>query len=186
MMNKKAALQLSINAIVVLILAITILGLGLGFITKQFGAVQKKFEDVGGQIEKQLIEEMERSGELLVLNQVKVTAKSGDETNIYIGVRNTYSPDSNGGAGCNSDEVAVSLNFTCTNEMGEDACAIADWDTWFTTFNKKCVDKDEVAIFPVEITPRKSGTFEVEVEARYDLGANQDTIDDKVLFLTVS
>jgi len=43
-MNKKAALELSVTAIVILILAIVMLGLGLGFIRGMFGKVATQFE----------------------------------------------------------------------------------------------------------------------------------------------
>jgi hypothetical protein len=47
--NKKlASLHLSINAIVILILAITMLGLGLGFMRNIFGKATEEFTRVGG------------------------------------------------------------------------------------------------------------------------------------------
>ena len=42
-MNKKAGMQLSINMIVVLIIAVVILGLALGFINGMFGKIEKDF-----------------------------------------------------------------------------------------------------------------------------------------------
>ena len=39
MRNKKGALELSINAIVIVILAMTLLGLGLGFVRGMFGKI---------------------------------------------------------------------------------------------------------------------------------------------------
>ncbi len=45
MKNKKAAIELSVTAIVILILAIVMLGLGLGFIRGMFGKVQTQFEE---------------------------------------------------------------------------------------------------------------------------------------------
>lgn len=45
MRNKKAAIELSVTAIVILILAIVMLGLGLGFIRGMFGKVTTTFEE---------------------------------------------------------------------------------------------------------------------------------------------
>ena len=45
MMNKKGALELSINAIVILIIAITMLGLGLGFVRGMFGKISTQVEE---------------------------------------------------------------------------------------------------------------------------------------------
>lgn len=47
-MDKKAALELSVNAIVILILAITMLGLGLGFVRGMFGKTSGQFEELIG------------------------------------------------------------------------------------------------------------------------------------------
>ena len=48
-MNKKGSLELSVNAIVILILAITMLGLGLGFMKGMFGKVSAKVDTaIGG------------------------------------------------------------------------------------------------------------------------------------------
>ena len=41
-MHKKASLELSINAIVILVLAITMLGLGLGFTKGMFGQLKSQ------------------------------------------------------------------------------------------------------------------------------------------------
>ena len=43
--SKKAAMELSINAIIILILAIVMLGLGLGFIRGMFSKVATQFEE---------------------------------------------------------------------------------------------------------------------------------------------
>jgi len=86
--NKRAALELSITAIVVLIIAITILGLGIGFIKKQFGAGT---ELVGGEltrIKQQLKDQVRTGGELLVFN-IPEELSIGKPQNTFIGVRNT-------------------------------------------------------------------------------------------------
>ena len=66
MFMKKASLNLSVNAIVVLILAITMLGLGLGFMKNTFGGVTEQFEQVSGDLERQLIQELESLREQVV------------------------------------------------------------------------------------------------------------------------
>ena len=48
-MNKNGSLELSVNAIVVLILAITMLGLGLGFMKGMFGKVSQNVDTAIGQ-----------------------------------------------------------------------------------------------------------------------------------------
>ena len=65
MNNKIAALQLSITAIVVLILAITMLGLGLTFIRNIFGSATEEFEVATGTIQKVMIEQMKQSNKIV-------------------------------------------------------------------------------------------------------------------------
>lgn len=87
-MNKKAALQLSINAIVVLILAITILGLGLGFIKTQFGALTKQFSAVSEEIESEIKQRIRDSGESLIVSKETVKVKGGKKEEFFIGIKN--------------------------------------------------------------------------------------------------
>jgi hypothetical protein len=86
--NKKAALELSITAIVVLIIAITVLGLGIGFIKKQFGAGTELVTKELSNIKEQLKEQVRTGGELLVFS-VPEQASIGKPVNTFIGVRNT-------------------------------------------------------------------------------------------------
>ncbi|MBI2565196.1 hypothetical protein HYV79_04395 [Candidatus Woesearchaeota archaeon] len=62
-MNKKAAIELSITGVVVLIIAITILGLILGFVYKYFTGIQ--IPDIAQQQRERVLDEIEKSGELL-------------------------------------------------------------------------------------------------------------------------
>jgi hypothetical protein len=93
-MNKKAALQLSINAIVILILAITILSLGIAFIKSQFGTLTERFTEVSAEIKSELISKIKNTGELLVFNRVEIEAKVGKPEEFYIGIKNT-APNTN-------------------------------------------------------------------------------------------
>jgi len=88
-MFKRGSLELSINAIVVLILAITILGLGLGFIRSQFGGMTKQFTGVSEEIDKELTDKIRTSGEILTFNKENMEVKKGVEDTFYIGISNT-------------------------------------------------------------------------------------------------
>ena len=88
MRGKKGALELSINAIVVLILAITILGLGIAFIRGQFGALQKQFQGVSAEVKTELTKKIQESGELVALPQNEIDATSGTTDRIFFGVSN--------------------------------------------------------------------------------------------------
>ena len=87
-MNRKAALELSITAIVVLIIAITVLGLGIGFIKKQFGAGTELVTKELSGIKEQMKEQVRTGGELLVFS-VPEQVSIGKPQSVVIGVRNT-------------------------------------------------------------------------------------------------
>ena len=104
-MKKKASLNLSINAIVVLILAITMLGLGLTFMRNIFGGATKEFTKVSGEVEKQMIEQMKESNKVVSLSRPKIVVKVGEKEQIFLGLKNDEQNDkifTIEGIGCNT------------------------------------------------------------------------------------
>ncbi len=92
-MHKKAAISalgLSINAIVILILAITMLGLGLTFIRNIFGTATQEFKEVKGAIHKQMIDQMKEENKEIYLSSMIYDIEVGEQKQIYIGFKNTY------------------------------------------------------------------------------------------------
>ena len=87
-MRKRGSLNLSINAIVVLILAITMLGLGLAFMRNIFGGATEEFQQTTGEIEKQMIEQMKETNTEISLNRPKISIKIGDRQQIFLGLKN--------------------------------------------------------------------------------------------------
>ena len=92
-MKKKASLNLSINAIVVLILAITMLGLGLTFMRNIFGGAAKEFTKVSGEVEKQMIEQMKETNKVVSLSRPKLNVKVGEKEQIFLGLKNDEQSD---------------------------------------------------------------------------------------------
>ena len=87
-MNKRAALQLSINAIVILILAITMLGLGLSFMRNIFGSATEEFMEVGGTVKKQMIDQMKETQKIVDISNPQITMKPGEKKQVFIGFKN--------------------------------------------------------------------------------------------------
>lgn len=119
-MNRRGALELSITAIVVLIIAITILGLGIGFIKKQFGAGTELVGNQLNLIKQQLKDQMKESGELLTFSFPE-QARKGSPENIVIGVLNTaanpkYQDDPKQDSVCFRVEVRCIKPFTPNSE----------------------------------------------------------------------
>lgn len=85
--NKKGDLSLSVNAIVILVLAITMLGLGLSFIRTMFGKTTGK---LGSVIESTDLETKPTSENPLTI-QKQIELKLGEPKQIEIGFYNTES-----------------------------------------------------------------------------------------------
>ena len=89
MINKKGSLELSINAIVILILAITMLGLGLAFMKGIFGKATAEFSEVTGTVKKQMIDQMKESGKIVDISSPRVEIKAGgDKKQVYVAFKN--------------------------------------------------------------------------------------------------
>ncbi|MFH0875208.1 MAG: hypothetical protein V1859_04675 [archaeon] len=109
--EKKADLNLSINAIVVLILAITMLALGLGFIRNMFG---KGMESTLKNLDKLETDRMDNlmanCNDEVCLDKIQLQIKRGEKQNIIAVVNNRYP--------CDINSVALSLGsaapFTCS------------------------------------------------------------------------
>jgi len=89
--HKKGGLQISINAIVILILAITVLGIGLGFIRGMFSQTIGQLGEVSKDIENDMINRLRDSDERLALREENIEMKKSSEKTIYFGIRNEES-----------------------------------------------------------------------------------------------
>lgn len=88
-MHKKGALELSINAIVIVILAMTLLGLGLGFVRKMFTDIGDTTSQVQGQMKEQILDDLRRGDKRLSFPSARLDVESGKEELIVIGIKNT-------------------------------------------------------------------------------------------------
>ncbi len=87
--NKKGALELSITAIVVLIIAITVLGLAIFFIKNLFKGGTEIFTSELSKIKDTLRKNIEESGELVVMSKgTEIEVKRGEKFEFHIGARN--------------------------------------------------------------------------------------------------
>lgn len=86
--NKKASLELGINAIVILILAITMLGLGLAFLKNMFGGVLSDLESIRSDLKQQVIDKVEAGTDRLVFLSTDIQVKGSSKQDVYYGIRN--------------------------------------------------------------------------------------------------
>ena len=94
--SKKGSLELSINSIVILILAITMLGLGLTFMNKLFGGTVEKFDKITGSIDQEtkrkILDDLETNRVMLSPDTIKI--KRGTKQTVYLGIKNNAGQDS--------------------------------------------------------------------------------------------
>jgi len=179
-MNKKAALELSITAIVVLIIAITVLGLGIGFIKKQFGGATTIFSEEFQRIKLQLREQV-KTGELLVFSTPEEVS-IGKPLGMVIGVRNTaQNPDK--GRVCFRVEIRCIKPFTpdsyCDSRNQQNNVAVGGYDSetgdpvkgdrsWFKTILGEFDLKNfEGEVYDAELLVRgvKPDSYSMEINA---------------------
>jgi hypothetical protein len=193
-MNKKAALELSINAIVVLILAITILGLGIGFIKNQFGSLNKRFTDVSAEIQSELVQKIRESGDLLVFNRAELTTTVGTKDTFYIGIKNSggvSDPNSPG-----SDSACFAVAIKCLRPLkASNQCTPYQPDRntpvvvggavpnppdagqpeyqWFQIFDQVDIKNNDVGVYPVYVQIAKAtpDTYSMELDVYKGTGS---------------
>ena len=190
---KKGSLQLSINAIVILILAITILGLGLGFIRGQFGTLQGKFDEVSSQIENQVIEDIEKSGDLLSFSKLTFSGtKAGTPNEFFFGIKSTES----------TLDTCFYVQFVCENAIGQscpDGSTFEDlgstsgnavpsgWN-WFNTLQGSKVTPGDVKVLKaiLQATNAPSATYNGKVIVWKHTQSATDTSADETRCFNVA
>jgi len=136
--NKKAGMQISINTIVILILAVTILGVGLKFINDM---LKPAFEDIDQQREQrrnEFIEELKESGERFTWDMNFDEMKKAEKKTVFFGVKNELDRTTDFG-----------VNFACTSAIASDT---PDEDITFEYFEQTDeIREDDVVVETVII-----------------------------------
>ena len=89
MRNKKATLQLSINAIVIIVLAMTLLGLGLGFVRNMIGGLTETTSSVQEQVKQQILDDLRRGDKKLSFPSTEIRTEISGEHVFAVGIKNT-------------------------------------------------------------------------------------------------
>ncbi len=137
--HKKGGMEISINTIVVLILAVTILGVGLKFINDM---LKPAFEDIDEQREQrrnEFIDELKESGERFTWDMNFNEMKKAEEKTIFFGVKNEL-----------ERTMAFGVNFGCTSSIDDEAEPADDITFKFFGLTEEII-KDDVAVDTVVI-----------------------------------
>jgi len=176
-MKKKASLNISVQAIVVLILAITMLGLGLTFIRKFFGGTMEQFGEVSKQIEEQVKEDLKDNPGRISFYKTSLEVKQSSSENMYFGIRNDL-PDEDGDGGETFTLIDESGSIDVDDKIGRwssgsviacfDALGVDEDDDGisgtnsnddyvrFSTSETRFLKKDEVVVLTLKVTASPS------------------------------
>jgi len=170
-MNRKGALELSINAVVVLILAITMLGLGLGFIRGMFGSTIEQFQALSGQLEEEDRNTLAQSPDEITFLTSKIPMVGRSKT-LYFALRNNQAENL---------EFQIKDSFVCYDAIsGEAAANAGEWIT-FDTYDKRTIAGTASSVMPLTITiaPAAIPTiYSCKMEVPYPSGAEASEITD--------
>jgi len=86
--KKRASLEISIQAIVIIVLAMTLLGLGLGFIRGMFKNITGTTEDVTEQVRQKVLDDLITGDKKISFPKSEVNIDKGGSTVLTVGVRN--------------------------------------------------------------------------------------------------
>lgn len=109
-MNRKGSLNLSIQAIVIVVIAFVVLGLGLGFVRGQFKSITETSSSVQEQIRQQILEDLRTGNKKLSFPATSLTVEKGGAQDIAIGVKNTKT----------SGDLKFKIDIKAIGKHGED------------------------------------------------------------------
>src|SRR3989344_5457261 len=85
---KKGDLNLSIQLIVVVVIAFVVLGLGLNFVRSQFRNIEETSGSVQEQVRQQILDDLRTGNKKLSFPATTITMEKGGSRDIAIGVKN--------------------------------------------------------------------------------------------------
>lgn len=186
MYNKKASLEISIQAIVIVVLAMTLLGLGLGFIRGMFKNIGGVTEEVSAQVKQRIIDELLTSDSKLTFSTTEITLRRGEERTINIGIRNKLELDFD-------YKIDISPISRVTKTTVSDLTSTS-LTTWFQFDNaQKRLAASDIEVRNIKIKPEpliiggeSAGSYLVVVSIKASgLGLPNDIYASKELFINV-
>ena len=120
--NKKGALELSMNTIVVIVIGVTILTLGLRWVYNLFGGLQERSGEIDEQLKKQISDLFEGGEEALIIRPNSVTIEQRGGKDIVIAIRNSARDGL-------KHTYSYSIRLTNTEDIAADAQEVMGWIT---------------------------------------------------------
>lgn len=190
MKNKRGALQLSINAVVVIIIAIVMLGLALTFVRSIFGGMIKQFEEVSAEVKAQMEQTLRERTEKAALNTNSVELKAGDSKIVYLGINNFLQNDVDFCIACPNCKkewcTDGNKNFRDCRSFEEGDCKEA---VYIKGLNVKTVDRGKIDVVPLTVEVKSTAEPDTYMIPMHIYGRDPDSdaaIEEVVdLYVTV-
>ena len=178
MKNKKGAMELSINTIVILFLALAMLGVGMFIINKMREQVSG-FDSFSGNLEKEMIEKLEASSKRLELQYKTLEVKNSGKEQVLFGVKNEL----------DNDQV-FDVNITCPVKLGdtdvENNKFITKEISYTPKISKLELGKAKVTSFFIAPTASREKTnYECIITISYDLDGQSVKYAEEWIYVKV-
>ena len=172
--RKKGALELSINAIVIIVLAMTLLGLGLTFIRGQFKQFTKTTLTVQKQVEEQILEDLRTGDKKLSFPSTDVTLDKGATGTFALGVKNTQ------GTG----DLDFNIEIVTKAVKGTSSSSTVNGISFFFNTGPYVLGPADSEVYPFQVTDvdKNAETYQISITIKTSEGI---TYAEKTFFLTV-
>ena len=181
-LSKRASLEISIQAIVIVVLAMTLLGLGLGFIRGMFSKISGTTDDVTEQVRQKILDDLITGDKKVSFPKTQIEIDKGGSTILTVGIRNKR-----------DQSLSYRLQFTAVS--GPDGLgstrpyAAAELDDWFqfraesgTFYTLAAADSDVRNLRMSVPTSALAGSYFLTFEVLDDIG---DVYGQKDFFVVV-
>jgi len=178
-MNRKASLNLSIEAIVIVVIAFTVLGLGLGFVKSQIGDIQKTSSAVQEQISQQILDDLRTGNKKLSFPAAEITLGKKESSVTAIGIKNTLS-------GSLDYNIEIERSLGGEDIFGATPEEVADH--FLYTTDTDTLSATDTRVVPIRITTGTvagTGQFKLTIFSVDEDGV-KIPYDSKTFFITVT
>ncbi|MBS3169836.1 hypothetical protein J4210_05090 [Candidatus Woesearchaeota archaeon] len=174
-MGKKGSLNLSIEAIVIIVIAFVVLGLGLGFVRNQFGSFTDLGQQVTEQVRQQITDDLSRGDKKLSFPISEISLGKKEAKVTALGIKNVK-------AGTLKYEILIEA------KGGAPIFGSEITDNFLYTVDIEELQPTETRIIPIRFTSETiSGTGQFKVSIYDVTDETQKTLyDSKNFFITVT
>lgn len=173
-MNKKGSLELSIQAIIIIVIAFVVLGLGLGFVRGQFKSITETSSSVQEQVRQQVLEDLRTGDKKLSFPTAEVNIGKKESSIIAIGVKNV-------------NQGLLKYKIQVEAKGGEEIFGTDISDNFLYVQEVEELQPTDARVVPIRITSETSsgtGQFKLSI-IDVTAGDPGEPYDSKTFFITV-